>query len=321
MKFKCILDGTASDARAQAEELNGFLKRCLPAEAGRGGCILFHTRNEDQRSLVSLAPTQAVELVRVDRYAPEIVLEALQRIEDQRDTQLYLFPAGFAGAELAVRWAFRRQGSSLVQAEQVALAGDRLVAKKKAYAGHALAIFQLNRPPYCISPARGSAGKLAIETRDNRKVVEHRLTGLDKEWHVRASRCIPAEKTADIGDGKLLIVGGRGLGSRKNVMRLKETARAMGAEFGISRPVALNAWEDLQRLIGVSGTIARPKICIAAGVSGAAAFYAGIEKSRLIIAINLDPHARIVKAADVAVVDDWKAVMDELLKFFKPGAR
>ena len=54
---------------------------------------------------------------------------------------------------------------------------------------------------------------------------------------------------------KLLIVGGRGLGTRENVQRLKETAHAMGAEFGISRPVALNAWGGMHRLIGVSGTI------------------------------------------------------------------
>ena len=101
-------------------------------------------------------------------------------------------------------------------------------------------------------------------------------------------------------------------------MQLKKMARAMGAEFGISRPVALNAWEGMQRLIGVSGTIARPEICIAAGVSGAAAFYAGIEKSKLIIAINHDPHARIVQASDAAVIDDWKAVMEELLKLLKP---
>ena len=94
----------------------------------------------------------------------------------------------------------------------------------------------------------------------------------------------------------------------------------MGAAFGITRPVAMNAWEEMRRLIGVSGTLARPEVCIAAGVSGAAAFYTGIEKSRFIIAINTDAQARIVKAADVAVIDDYKAVMNELVKHFKSQA-
>ena len=75
-------------------------------------------------------------------------------------------------------------------------------------------------------------------------------------------------------------------------------------------------WGGMHRLIGVSGTIARPEVCIAAGVSGAGAFYAGIEKSKFIIAINNDPQPRIVKAADVAVIDDYKAVMEELLKLW-----
>ena len=209
MKFKCILNGCASDAREKAEELNGFLKRCLPGGTLQGSCILFHTRKEERHSLVSLAPTQAVELVRIDRYTPETVLEALQRLESPEDTQLYLFPAGFAGAELAVRWAFRRQGSSLVQVEQMALTGGRLIAKRKAYAGHALATFQLSRQPFCISPARGSIGRQAVAAGDDRQVVEHLLTGLDTDRHVRASGFIPAENPVGSIRSRILVTSRR----------------------------------------------------------------------------------------------------------------
>lgn len=66
------------------------------------------------------------------------------------------------------------------------------------------------------------------------------------------------------------------------------------------------------KLLGVSGTMVSPKICIVAGVSGAAAFYAGIEKTKYIIAINKDEHAPIIKMADVAVVDDFIPVMETL---------
>ena len=153
--------------------------------------------------------------------------------------------------------------------------------------------------------------------RDHMQIVTHDLEGLKQDGFVKDYEWVPAQQAENLEGIKLLIVGGRGLGTRQNVQELKEAAHAMGAEFGISRPLALNAWGGMHRLIGVSGTLARPEVCIAAGVSGAAAFYAGIEKSKLIIAVNIDPQARIVKAADVAVIDDYKTVMDELLKIFK----
>jgi electron transfer flavoprotein alpha subunit len=198
---------------------------------------------------------------------------------------------------------------------------DRLIAKKKTYADHVLATFRLIRQPYCISPAKGIVDRLPIAHKDNLQITEHDLTGLKKQALVKDFQWIPAEQARDLETAKLLIVGGRGLETRENVKRLKDMADILGAEFGISRPVALNAWGPMHWLIGVSGAVVRPEICIAAGVSGAAAFYAGIEKSKFIIAINCDPQARIVKAADVAVIDDYKAVMDELLKIFKTGVQ
>lgn len=81
---------------------------------------------------------------------------------------------------------------------------------------------------------------------------------------------------------------------------------------GVSRPAAMNAWMPMNHLVGVSGAMASPQICITAGVSGAAAFYAGIEKSKFIAAINTDEHAPIMKNADVVIVEDFKPFITAL---------
>jgi electron transfer flavoprotein alpha subunit len=86
----------------------------------------------------------------------------------------------------------------------------------------------------------------------------------------------------------------------------------MGADFGVSRPVAMNAWAPMDRLIGVSGTRAAPELCIVVGASGAPALYWGIEKAAFIAAIDTDEHAPIVSNADVAILDDGVAVIEEL---------
>jgi len=86
----------------------------------------------------------------------------------------------------------------------------------------------------------------------------------------------------------------------------------MGAAFGVTRPVAMNAWAPMDRLIGVSGTRTAPALCIVAGASGAPAFYWGIEKASFIVAIDLDDHAQIIANADAVLLDDCVAVVEEL---------
>ena len=314
MIFKAILNGCSSSIGAQAEELNGFIREHLSCGDNVGSTIVFYSKKEAKNALLGLVPTESVKLVRVARYQPENILEALQTVENAEKTHLYLFPSGFAGSEIAVRWACRMKGSSLVQVKQIECSGAQLIARKTVYATHALGTFKLTQKPYCISLAKGSADRQAITIRDKRIVTEHDLTGLQKDRFIKHSNWIPTETTQDLEAATFLIVGGRGMHSKENTQSLKKIADALGAAFGVSRPVAMSAWTPLHRMIGVSGAMTKPEVCIVAGVSGAAAFYAGIEKSKTIIAINTDIRAPIIKAADVAIIDDCKAVMAELAK-------
>jgi electron transfer flavoprotein alpha subunit len=86
----------------------------------------------------------------------------------------------------------------------------------------------------------------------------------------------------------------------------------MGAAFGVTRPVAMNAWAPADRQIGVSGARSAPAVCIVAGASGAPAFLWGVERAGFIAAVDADARAAIVGEADVAVVDDAVAVVEAL---------
>ncbi len=314
MIYKAILNGCSSSIVAQAEELNGFIREHLSCGDNIGSTIVFYSKKEEKNTLLDLVPTESVELVRVARYQPENILEALQTVENAEKTHLYLFPSGFAGSEIAVRWACRMKGSSLVQVKQIECSGAQLIARKTVYANHVLGTFRLTKAPYCISLAKGCADSQAIAIRNKLNVTEHDLTGLQKDRFIKHSKWIPTETTQDLEVATSLIIGGRGMHNKENTQNLKKIADAMGADFGVSRPVAMSAWTPMHRMIGVSGAMTKPEICIVAGVSGAAAFYAGIEKSKTIIAINTDIRAPIIKASDVAVIDDYKAVMAELAK-------
>jgi electron transfer flavoprotein alpha subunit len=140
------------------------------------------------------------------------------------------------------------------------------------------------------------------------------MTHLHRDRFIKASESTPMKLTRALAKAKFLLIGGNGMGSQENTKKLQQIAEMIGADFGATRPVAMHAWVPMYRLVGVSGAMTKADVCIVAGVSGAAAFYAGIEKSKFIVAINKDVRAPIVKSADVAIIDDYQAVMDELVK-------
>ena len=84
--------------------------------------------------------------------------------------------------------------------------------------------------------------------------------------------------------------------------------------FGVTRPVAMNGWALIDEIVGVSGHIYSPEVCITIGVSGSAAFYAGIEKSGFIASVNHDECAPIIGMSDVFVIDDYENILERLFQ-------
>jgi electron transfer flavoprotein alpha subunit len=312
LNYKIVLDGCKANIAYQAREINGFIDTCLKDGIHDGGTILFYSTDDKREELLSWVSTATVKLVRVGRFQAEDRLAALQQIENPGDTPLYLFPSGIMGSELAVRWAWRCKGSSLTNARRIENSAGRLVAERAAYAGHVSASFVLRHAPFCISVARGCVENRPVEKKDGIAVTVYDALDLKSGRRVEEMQWLPETHERDLENARFLVVGGRGLESKKRAEKLKAVAEAMGAEFGVSRPVAMNAWMPMDRLVGVSGAITKPEVCIAAGVSGAAAFYAGIQKSKIIVAVNTDGRAPIVKASDLAVIDDYGPVMAAL---------
>lgn len=115
-------------------------------------------------------------------------------------------------------------------------------------------------------------------------------------------------------DAKVVIVGGRGIGSKEQFQMLFELADLLGGEVGATRPAIRTGWMDEDRLIGQTGKNVKPKLLITIGTSGALQYTTGIRASETIIAINHDPHAPIFKMADLGLVGDAGAILDLLLK-------
>jgi len=124
-----------------------------------------------------------------------------------------------------------------------------------------------------------------------------------------------------IEEAKVVVCGGRGMGSKQKFKKLFELARLTDGEVGATRPVVYSKWADHDALVGQAGRHICPQILFSFGISGAIQHTAAVNDADFIIAVNKNPNATMMKMADVAIVADANQVCSTLIRELKKRIR
>ena len=196
---------------------------------------------------------------------------------------------------------------------------NQLLMTRPAFGGNTIATIACPdfRPqmatvrPGVMQKAPKEAGKKAVVTEFNPGFTKNNK-------YVDILEVVKAvSNTVDIMDAKILVSGGRGVGSPENFKILDDLAEAIGGTVSCSRAVEDAGWKPKDLQVGQTGKTVRPNVYFAIGISGAIQHLAGMEESDIIVAINKDESAPIFDVADYGVVGDLNKIVPMLTEKIK----
>jgi electron transfer flavoprotein alpha subunit len=151
------------------------------------------------------------------------------------------------------------------------------------------------------------------------RIVEHPVSILEESIVTKVLSFLPDRDSGQVqlAYADVVVAGGLGLKSAEGYQHVKDLAGVLRGEYGGSRPIMQKGWIPADRQIGQTGKTIRPKLYIAAGISGAVQHRVGVEGADLIVAINTDPNAPIFDFAHVGIVADALRLLPALTEAFR----
>lgn len=244
---------------------------------------------------------------------PEGAAQVLEEFMGKELPDLVLFDDSRFSQQIAVRLAAGLGLPIVTHVTDLTLDDAGVTVHKKVYSGSLVQGYRCAGPMVLTVDLTTQSPVI----RDESVPVEVRKVTVAED----DARYLPSsnDEGPDLATARVVVAGGRGLQSEDGVNLVNRLARQLDGAVGASRAAVDEGWFEASTMVGQSGKTVAPDLYIAAGISGTIQHTVGMDQSKCVVAINLDPEAPIFNLADFGLVEDAGKALNELLD--KTGAQ
>ena len=235
---------------------------------------------------------------------------AIAEVANKEGASIVVVANSNTGKTIAPRLAVKLSASFISNVVDIPINNAPLEVKKKAFSGKAFEKTQSNNDKCVLALAPNAfhitetTGSAAVESFDAATTTS-KITSTNIET---------AMGKISLAEAEIVISAGRGLKGPENWNMIEELAELLGAATACSKPVSDIGWRPHGEHVGQTGKAVAPNLYIAIGISGAIQHLAGVNSSKVMVAINTDPEAPFFRAADYGIVGDAFEVVPRLIK-------
>ncbi|MGI6424247.1 MAG: FAD-binding protein [Tepidanaerobacteraceae bacterium] len=258
----------------------------------------------------------------LENYVTETYCNIIEKLINKFKPEIFLFGATNIGRDLAPRIAARVNTGLTADCTELSIDQDTKLLKqtRPAFGGNLMATILCpnTRPQMAtvrpgvmqkINPDPSRQGSIVRENCDDEDITNTRTVVKEVFRDVK--------KVINLEEAQIIVSGGRGVGGPEGFKLLQEVADLLGGMVGASRSAVDEGWIPSTHQVGQTGKTVRPNLYIACGISGAIQHLAGMQNSKIIVAINKNPNAPIMKIADYAIEGDLFRVLPVLIEELK----
>lgn len=247
-----------------------------------------------------------------DSAAPEDYAVAIAEMVKGTDNAMVLLNNSIRGRCLAGKLGVLLDTAVLTSVNSLELVDETLVCRRMVYGGTAQRSERFTTP---YGVATVSSGIFESPAAPATAAPISAIVGQPQPGIKRIARNEKKEGGTNLVTAKRIVDVGRGLAVEEDLSMCRQLAEALGADVGCSRPVAENnKWLPKSNYMGITGVQVKPDLIITLGVSGQVQHIGGINKSKVIVAINKDKAAPIFKNCDFGLVGDMYKIIPALIK-------
>jgi electron transfer flavoprotein alpha subunit len=296
----------------------------LLAETGCTSAVVAGSGSEHAaRTLTQLVPCARILRAELDELEPAAVARVLAPVV--AGSAPAVLPASPDGRDLAPQlalalgWPLLAGASRLVRSGAVLVrAGGRQEVEVEVAGPFVATLSAPSRSARSLPAPRGSDGEPSGNQPIEELVVPPRGAGAPGHRGVRSLGVLmPEAGAADLAEAERIVAGGAGLGGADAVRTLERAGELLRAAVGATRVVTDAGLMGHDRQIGTTGVVARPRLYVAFGVSGAAQHVGGIGEPEHVVSVNTDPSCPMMAIADLAVVADARSTLEELCRLLE----